>query len=638
MLEFEHLTLHRGTKLLFQDATFRIHASQRVAVTGANGSGKSSLFAAILGELTPTRGELRVPPQWTIAHVAQETPAVDRSALEFTLDGDRALRNLQDALSTAELEDDGLKQAHLHSQLEALDAYTAPSRATQILYGLGFEQADVAKPVRAFSGGWRMRLNLAQVLMCRSDLLLLDEPTNHLDLDAVIWLEDFLRGYRGTLMLISHDRDFVDRVVDHVISVQNESLQLFRGNYSDFEQYRVQQTSQLQAAYARQQREIAHIQKFVSRFRAQASKARQAQSRLKALERMELIAPAHFDSPFRFSFPAPQRIPNPLLQLDRVSTGYGERTILRDIVMSLRPADRIGLLGRNGAGKSTLIKLMAGLLPVTGGQRVDAQDLRIGYFAQHQVEQLQPHWSALEHFRAQDRTIPERELRDFLGGFGFTGDMATDKIEPFSGGEKARLALALLVRRAPNVLLLDEPTNHLDLEMRHALNVALQDYTGALVLVSHDRFLLRSVTDQFLLVADGGVRPFDGDLENYRSWLEQERTRPPVPAAENESKSVLDRKDRRRLLAGKRQRLAPLKQKVTLLERELQRLTQQRDQLDSILADPAVYTPEAKMRLKETSAQRSAVLSSLKQVENDWLAAAEALDAAESEADDPPGS
>ena len=634
MLEFEQLTLHRGTKLLFQDANFRIHASQRVAVTGANGAGKSSLFAAILGELTPTRGELRVPSQWIIAHVAQETPAVDRSALEYTLDGDRALRNLQHALSAAEAQDDGLKQAHLHSQLEALDAYTAPSRATQILYGLGFEQADVTKPVRAFSGGWRMRLNLAQVLMCRSDLLLLDEPTNHLDLDAVIWLEDFLRGYRGTLLLISHDRDFVDRVVDHVMSVQNESLQLFRGNYSDFEQYRVQQAAQLQAAYTRQQREVAHIQKFVSRFRAQASKARQAQSRLKALERMELIAPAHFDSPFHFSFPVPQRIPNPLLQLDQVSTGYAERTVLRDVVLSLRPADRIGLLGRNGAGKSTLIKLLAGLLPITSGQRVDAQDLRIGYFAQHQVEQLRPQWSAIEHLREQDRSVPERELRDFLGGFGFTGDMATGKIEPFSGGEKARLALALLVRQAPNVLLLDEPTNHLDLEMRHALNVALQDYTGALVVVSHDRFLLRSVTDQFLLVADGGVRAFDGDLDNYRNWLEQGRTPTPAPTAENESKSVADRKDRRRLLADKRQRLAPLKQKVTLLERELQRLSQQRDELDSILANPSIYAAEAKMRLKETSAQRTAILSSLKQVENDWLSAAEALDAAESEADE----
>lgn len=636
MLEFEHLTLHRGTKLLFQDANFRIHAAQRVAITGANGTGKSSLFAAILSELTPTHGELRVPTQWVIAHVAQETPAVDRSALEYTLDGDRALRDLQNALRAAEAQDDGLKQAHIHSQLEALDAYTAPSRATQILYGLGFEQADVTKPVRAFSGGWRMRLNLAQVLMCRSDLLLLDEPTNHLDLDAVIWLEDFLRGYRGTLLLISHDRDFVDRVVDHIISVQNESLQLFRGNYSDFEQYRVQQAAQLQAAYTRQQREVAHIQKFVSRFRAQASKARQAQSRLKALERMELIAPAHFDSPFRFSFPEPQRIPNPLLQLDQVSTGYAGHTVLRDIVLSLRPADRIGLLGRNGAGKSTLIKLMAGLLPVSGGQRVDPQDVRIGYFAQHQVEQLRPQWSAIEHLRERDRSVPERELRDFLGGFGFNGDMATCKIEPFSGGEKARLALALLVRQAPNVLLLDEPTNHLDLEMRHALNVALQDYTGALVVVSHDRFLLRSVTDQFLLVADGGVRAFDGDLDNYRSWLEQERTPAQAPAAESESKSAADRKDRRRLLADKRQRLAPLKQKVTLLERELQRLAQQRDQLDSILADPSIYAAEAKMRLKETSAQRAAVLSSLKQTENDWLVAAEALDAAESEADESP--
>lgn len=634
MLELDHLTLYRGTKLLFQEAQIRIHTGQRVAVTGANGSGKSSLFAAIRGELTATRGELRLPPHWIIAHVDQETPATDRPALEFTLDGDRQLRELQHALSLAEDQNDGLRQAAIHGQLEAIDSYTARSRATQILIGLGFHQNELEKPVRAFSGGWRMRLNLAQVLMCRSDLLLLDEPTNHLDLDAVLWLEDFLRAYRGTLLLISHDRDFVDQIVDHIVNIEQESISIFRGGYSDFELHRAQRLAQQQAGFDRQQREVARIHQFVSRFRAKASKARQAQSRLKALERMEHIAPAHVDTPFHFAFPTPTRIPSPLLQLDEVSTGYADHTVLRHVTYNLCPSDRIGLLGRNGAGKSTLIKLMAGVLDVQAGQRIESQDLRVGYFAQHQVEQLRPHWSAIDHLKNLDRSVPERALRDFLGGFGFTGDMATCSIEPFSGGEKARLALALLIRQAPNVLLLDEPTNHLDLEMRHALNVALQDYVGALVVVSHDRFLLRSVADQFLLVADGRVVSFDSDLDGYRVWLEQDRAKQQRISEPKDIVPATDRKDRRRAAAEKRQRLSPLKQRLTSLERDLHRLTQRKAELDHLLTDPSLYGSDAKARLFETNTERAGILSLLSQTERLWLETAEAMDAAEREYND----
>ena len=477
------------------------------------------------GELHHDQGDLEIPAGWAIAHVAQETPALATAAIDYVLDGDVELRAIESDIRAAEHGNDGVRLATLHGQYDHQGGYTANSRAAQLLYGLGFAASHHDTAVREFSGGWRMRLNLARALMRRSDVLLLDEPTNHLDLDAVLWLEDYLRAYPGALLLISHDREFLDRVVTAVVHIEHETLTPYSGNYSSFEQQRAAQRAGQQAEFARQQREIAHIRSYIDRFKTHASKARQAQSRMKALERMELIAPAHVDTPFRFSFRDPPKIPHPLLALEHASAGYAEQPVFNDASLRLVPGDRVGLLGPNGAGKSTLIKVLAGTHPVMTGERIEPQDVRIGYFAQHQLEQLDVASSPLEHLQTLDPRAKEQDLRNFLGGFGFSGDAVLESVELFSGGEKARLVLALLVYRRPNVLLLDEPTNHLDLEMRHALTVALQDFGGAMVIVSHDRFLLRSVTDRWLMVADGSVQDYDGDLEEYRAWLNERRAR-----------------------------------------------------------------------------------------------------------------
>ncbi len=500
MLTLSKLSLRRGGRLLLRDADLTVHAGQKTGVIGANGAGKSTLFAAIRGELAPDAGDLALAPMTVIAHVAQENPTSDRPALDYVMDGDAELRHLQAELAGAEARGDGLRQAELHGRLEAIGAYTAESRAARLLHGLGFADEALSAPLATFSGGWRVRLNLAQALMCRSDLLLLDEPTNHLDLDAVLWLEEWLRAYPGALLLISHDRDFLDTVVHHVVLLERQALKVYAGNYSDFEAQRAQELAGQQAAFARQQREVAQIQRFVDRFRAKATKARQAQSRLKALARMELIAPAHIDSPFQIAFPGPEKLPSPLLHLERAAAGYHGRAVISNTGLSLLPGDRVALLGPNGAGKSTLVRLLAGELPPLAGRREASADLRIGYFAQHQLEQLDLAASPLIHLRRLDSETPEQTLRDFLGGFGFAGDAALASVAPLSGGEKARLVLALLVYQRPNLLLLDEPTNHLDLEMRHALGLALQDFAGAVVLVSHDRHLVRTTADTLLLV------------------------------------------------------------------------------------------------------------------------------------------
>ena len=523
MLTFSGLSLRRGTRLLISDASFTIYRGEKVGIVGANGCGKSSLLALILGELQPDAGKFDMPTQLVLAHVAQELDATQRAAVEFVMDGDVELRETEAAMAAAEARDAGAALGELHARYAALGGYDARSRAGRLMHGLGFSVADETRPVAAFSGGWRMRLNLAQALMCRSDLLLLDEPTNHLDLDAVLWLEEWLRSYPGTLLMIAHDREFLDRSVNRIVHIEQGAAKLYTGNYSAFEEQRAAQLAQQQSLYERQQREIRHMMSFVERFRAKASKARQAQSRLKALERMERIAPAHVDSPFEFSFLAPQKLPRPLLTLEQQSVGYGERVVLQSLNMTIVPGDRIALLGRNGAGKSTLMKLLAGELEARDGKRTEARDLRIGYFAQHQLEQLDVEESPLEHLRrhggeAAARST-EQELRSFLGGFGFSGDRVFEPVGPFSGGEKARLVLALVSFRRPNLLLLDEPTNHLDLEMRQALAVALQDYEGAVVLVAHDRHLLRAVADELLLVDAGRAAPFDGDLEDYARWF-----------------------------------------------------------------------------------------------------------------------
>ena len=503
MLRFSRVALRRGPRLLFSEVDFIIHAGHKVGVVGGNGSGKSSLFALIRNELHADEGEFDMPAGLSLAHVAQETPATERPAIDYVMDGDTELRAVEVALRDAERAGDGHAQAEVQAQLEHIGGYQARARAARLMHGLGFAPDQDERPVASFSGGWRMRLNLAQALMCRSDLLLLDEPTNHLDLDAVIWLEDWLRGYPGTLLLISHDRDFLDRVIDRIAHLDQGSITLYSGNYSAFERIRAERLANQAAAYEKQQREVAHIHAYVERFRAKATKARQAQSRLKALARMELIAPAHVDSPFHFEFAEPAALPNPLLRLDGASAGYGELPVVAELNFSLSPGERIGLLGPNGAGKSTLMKLIAGGLAPMAGRRETADRLAIGYFAQHQLEQLDPGASALLHLRRIDPKASEQQMRDFLGGFDFRGDRVVEPVAPFSGGEKARLVLALIVWQRPNLLLLDEPTNHLDLEMRHALNLALQGYGGAVLLVSHDRHLLRSVADRLLLV-DGG--------------------------------------------------------------------------------------------------------------------------------------
>ena len=471
-----------------------------------------------------------------------------------------------------------------------------------------------------------MRLNLARALMRRSDVLLLDEPTNHLDLDAVLWLEDYLRAYPGALLLISHDREFLDRVVDAVVHIEHETLTLYTGNYSSFEQQRAAQRAGQQADFARQQREIAHIRSYIDRFKTHASKARQAQSRMKALERMELIAPAHVDTPFRFAFRDPQKIPNPLVSLEHVSAAYTQRPVFGDANLQLVPGDRVGLLGPNGAGKSTLIKVLAGTQGVSSGERIEAQDVRIGYFAQHQLEQLDISSSPLQHLQRLDPRAREQDLRNFLGGFGFSGDTVLGSVEPFSGGEKARLVLALVVYQRPNVLLLDEPTNHLDLEMRHALTVALQDFGGAMVIVSHDRFLLRSVTDRWLMVADGGVQEYDGDLEEYRAWLSERRARQTqVADVVDKADSAQVRKDRKRTEAEQRQREQPLRRKIKELEGRLESLTQRRAEIDAQLAGSDLYASTSKDKLKELLRDQARVKSEIAEVEEAWLEASEAL-------------
>ena len=633
MLKFSRLSLRRGPRELFHDVDLTLHAGQKVGVVGANGCGKSSLFALIRGELQPDSGDFSRPPNLVMAHVAQETPAVSTPAIDYVMDGDQELRTLQAEIEQSEQQGDGNRLAELHGQLETIDGYRARSRAARLMHGLGFGPEQEKLPVSHFSGGWRMRLNLAQALMCRSDLLLLDEPTNHLDLDAVIWLEEWLCAYPGTLLLISHDRDFLDRVAHHIVHIEAGHLNLYAGNYSDFEIRRAEQLAQQQAAHQRQQREMERMRRFVDRFRAKATKARQAQSRLKALARMEFIAPAHIDSPFNFSFRDPDSLPHPLLDIEQTSVGYEGKPVLTGINLSLMPSSRLGLLGPNGAGKSTLIKLLAGELQPLSGKRSDSKGLKIGYFAQHQLEQLHPDDSSLLHLQRLAPEENEQVLRDYLGGFGFIGDRVLEPVAPFSGGEKARLVLALLVYQRPNLLLLDEPTNHLDLEMRHALTVALQDYEGALIVVSHDRHLLRSVTNELMLIADGSVSPYNGDLDDYRKWLEEQRrnTNDEPNVAQQAEHSAASRKERRRQEAQKRQHLQPLRRTIERLEQEMEQLNAHKTRLESQLAEPGLYEETEKEHLKALLIEKADVDQRLSDTEEQWLSANEELEEASQE-------
>ena len=631
MIRLDSLTLQRGAQRLIDHADLNLHYGWKVALIGANGAGKSSLFKLILGELSQDTGDMTTPPRHKIAHMAQEVPSTDRRAIDYVLDGDLELRELQAKLAKAEAEH-STHIGELHAQIEAIDGYRAESRAFTLLNGLGFSNTDATKPVNTFSGGWRIRLNLAKALMSRSDLLLLDEPTNHLDLDATIWLEQWLNAYPGTLILISHDRSFIDATADQVVHLYQQKLTLYKGNYSAFERMRAERLAQQQAAFDKQQERIAHIESFVRRFKAKASKAKQAQSRIKELERMEMISAAHIDSPFSFRFDASDKISSPLLNIYNADLGYGaESKILNGVSLTLVPGQRIGLLGRNGAGKSTLVKSLVGDLALLSGELATGEHLKIGYFAQHQLEALDMNASVLLHLQRIAPKASEAELRSFAGSFGFSGDDALEAIGRFSGGEKARLALALIAWHKPNLLLLDEPTNHLDLEVRHALTLALQGFEGSIILVSHDRHLLANTVDQFLLVAEGKVTEFDGDLDDYHQWLASQRQNqnPPAIESENRSQSAADRKEQKRLEAEKRAKLSPLRKKIEKLEKEMHSSSEKLGELETRLSDTDLYSETRKDELKSLLAKQGELKSKLEEIELEWLDAQEELETLE---------
>lgn len=630
MIQFRNLSLFRGVKVLLEAASFQLHPGHKVGLIGANGAGKSSLFTLLRGELQQEVGDLEIPPNWVIAHVAQETPSLNLAALQFTLEGDAELTEIEAALVKAEMHHQGANFsgesiAELHQRLSDIEGYSAKARASSLLDGLGFTQADLSRPVSDFSGGWRVRLNLARALMCRSDLLLLDEPTNHLDLDAVIWLETWLRDYRGTLLLISHDRDFLDNVIDTVLHIEQQRITLYRGGYSDFERQRAEKLALQQAMFEKQQRKVAHLHSYIDRFRVQATKARQAQSRIKALERMEMISAAHVDSQFSFEFRAPVAAPDPLLVLDDIDAGYADKIVLKKVVMAIRPGERIGLLGKNGAGKSTLIKLLAVELKPLAGKRVEGKELNIGYFAQHQLEQLRPHESPLQHMLRLDPTTREQEHLNYLGGFDFKGDMARANCENFSGGEKSRLALALLIWTRPNLLLLDEPTNHLDLEMRHALTLALQDYQGGVILVSHDRALLRATCDNFMLVANGVAEAFDGDLDDYKDWLANNKTQTNTANVENAVKKndyAQSKADRQARIVVRR----PLVKETEEIEKSLEKLNAEKNSLDARASESSLYDADNKTELQQLLKRQAALSSAIDRAEMRWLEIHEQLE------------
>ena len=652
MIRLQSMSLSRGVKPLFDNVDVTLNPGEHVGLIGANGSGKTTLFALLQGTLHADGGSVEVPAKWRMAHVAQETPALDRPALEYVIDGDATLRAIEAELLALAAEDaahdehaHGNRIALLHGQLADADAYTVRSRAEQLLTGLGFSGAQMGDAVAHFSGGWRMRLNLAQALMCPSDLLLLDEPTNHLDLDAILWLEDWLKRYTGTLIIISHDRDFLDGVVDVIVHIDQKKVKRYGGTYSQFETTRAMALSLDAATFAKQQREREHLQSFIERFKAKASKAKQAQSRMKMLARMEELAPIHASSPFSFEFRDPVATPNPLLVMEDGIAGYtlddgGKKAILSNIKFSLTQGQRIGLLGVNGAGKSTLIKSIAGDIPLIDGVANFGRGLVVGYFAQHQVEMLRHDESPLWHMVKLAPNTREQELRNFLGGFNFPGDMVTQSIKPFSGGEKARLALALIAWQRPNLLLLDEPTNHLDLETREALTVALAQFEGTLVLVSHDRHLLRATTEEFMIVAEGGLRPFDGDLDDYRDWLFKTRlgkveakpvevkaaapvapktaalaAGPPVTGAARQEQKRADAQERQR----RANQAKPLETRIKRLEEQMAKLNARKTAVDAGLAGSEIYEESKKEELKSLMLDQAYLARELAQVEAEWL-------------------
>ena len=628
MIQLQNVSVQRGAKFLLDSAELTIYPGQKVGLIGANGCGKSTLFQLLLGSLHSDTGIVDIPKQWRIAHMAQEVGHTARTALDYVLDGDSELRRLEREIEQVTAKGDGERLAHLYSEMENLHAYTAPSRAQQLLNGLGFAPGDDQRPVTDFSGGWRIRLNLAQALMCPSDLLLLDEPTNHLDLDATLWLEEWLKRYPGTLLIISHDRDFLDNIVGRIVSIEQQKLENYSGNYSAYERQRAEKLAQQQASYEKQQARIAHVENYIRRFRAQATKARQAQSRIKELERMEKIAPAHIDSPFTFTFKCHDKMSVPLVHIARGEIGYPGKSVLKNVELAIRAETRIGLLGPNGAGKSSLVKTLAGLLPLLSGDRTNGEHFKLGYFAQHQLEALDMNASPALHVQRLSPGAREQEIRDFLGSFDFHGERAFEPITHFSGGEKARLALALIAWEKPNVLLLDEPTNHLDLEMRHALTMALQEFEGAVIVVSHDRHLLRNTVNEFLLVADGKVSEFDGDLEDYYKWLLQQRQQAQAQEKPTSNDERPDKKAQRQQSAAQRAQLKPLTNKLKSLETQMEKLQKRLSEIEVLLGDPAIYDEKNKNSLQPLLQEQAKLQTQLQETEESWLMVSEELEAA----------
>ena len=637
MIQFTQVSLQRGTQFLLEHADMTIFEGQKVGLIGANGAGKSSLFALVRGLLHADTGEVILPGQRRISFMAQEVEEVDRTALDYCLDGDDRLRRIEAEIDAAQAKGDDNAHAHWLGEYENAQGYTAQARGEQLLQGLGFKMADMQRNVSDFSGGWRIRLNLARALMCPSDILLLDEPTNHLDLDAVMWLENWLRNYPGTLLLISHDRDFLDGICSHIVHLYQKKLNLYKGNYSDYERQRAEHLAQQQSMFEQQQRKRAHLQQYVDRFRYKATKAKQAQSRLKMLEKMETIGPAHIDSQFEFSIPLAEKTSDQLVSLIQADLGYvlvdgSHKVQLGQSNFSVRDGQRIGLLGPNGAGKSTLIKSIVKELALLGGERVYGENTKIGYFSQHQLSALDLEASPVLHIQRLTPTALEADVRKYLGGFGFVGDDALRAVKGFSGGEKARLALSLIAWQRPNLLVLDEPTNHLDIEMRQALTEALQEFNGAILVVSHDRHLLNSTVDEFFLVADHKVTAFDGDLHEYHTWLQarqQQANQSEKALADDGKVEKVDRKEERRKAAELREKLRPLRKSVEKHEKAMQTAQGHLDTISEAMSDNSLYEAANKDKLQALLADEAKWKQSLEQAEEAWFEAQEALEEAE---------
>ncbi len=626
MIIFREVSLRRGPKVLLDRVNVTIQPGQHIALIGANGSGKSSVFAMLLGQLAADQGSVEGLHALRIGCMEQEVQASKLSALEYVMSGDVALFDIHQQLQVAEANQDYDRAAQLHTRLDDGNGYDIVSRAEKLLLGLGFQQPDLRRPVSDFSGGWRIRLNLGKALMTPSDLLLLDEPTNHLDLDASFWLKRWLQNYPGTLLLISHDRDFIDACCQQVLHLEHQTLTAYKGNYSAFERQRAERLAQQQANYEKQQRRVAEIEDFVRRFRYKATKAKQAQSRLKELQRMPELAPAHIDSPFSFRFPEPRRAGDPILSLTHAACGYADVAVLAKVNLQIHSGARLGLLGKNGAGKSTLLKTLTGQLPLIRGDRVEGAHCQIGYFDQHQLEALDLQASPALHLQRISPDSREQEIYDFLGGFNFRGELAKEAIRDFSGGEKARLALAITVWQKPNVLIMDEPTNHLDLEMRHALTVALQAYEGAVVLVTHDRYLLSNTVDELVLVHDGVVEAYEQDLEQYEQWILSGQTVAQAATTAQVAASKRDKKQQRQQAAQQRAQLQPLKKQLKSIERRMQTVEEQLGWLDTRLSDTGLYQEVNKPDLNELLREQGALRTEQEALEEQWLELQEKLE------------